>query len=179
LDPSTKIFYSICNFTTNCKNCKENRIVEIPFQDSTIKIFGEDIWTTPIGSQQNFLPKKITNVAIGGTHILILLDDGTVKGFGDNTYGQAPLNISFKKVSLVLDTNEYKSNLVTRMTCPICLTNERKVRLNCGHMLCEICSDKVDKCPECRTPIINKDAVFYNKYLKYKNKYLTLKEYNI
>ena len=145
-------------------------------EDGTIRIFGGGVWATQIGPQQSFLPKKITNVAIGGTHVLILLDDGSVKSFGNNDYGQAPPTISFKKVTPVLDTNEYKSDLVTRMTCPICLDNEKKVRLNCGHMLCEICSDRVDKCSECREPITTRHTVFYNKYLKYKNKYLVLKK---
>lgn len=72
----------------------------------------------------------------------------------------------------VNDTGDYK----TRMTCPICLTNEKKIKLTCGHMLCKVCSDRVDKCPECRTPITTRDTVYYNKYLKYKNKYLALKK---
>ena len=85
-----------------------------------------------------------------------------------------PQNIQDKPV---LDTNIYKSELVSRMTCPICLINEKKIISNCGHMLCNSCNNKLldNKCAECRIPITTKNIMYYNKYLKYKNKYLALK----
>jgi len=72
---------------------------------------------------------------------------------------------------------ENAERFIKRLECPICHENERKVRLNCGHMLCNMCSSdsRVDKCPVCRAPITTRDRVYYNKYLKYKNKYLALK----
>jgi len=76
-------------------------------------------------------------------------------------------------------TRKYYENIEKfrkRLECPVCLTNERKIRLDCGHMLCNSCSARVDKCPECRTPITTRNTVYYNKYLKYKNKYLSLKK---
>ena len=66
-----------------------------------------------------------------------------------------------------------------RIVCPVCLTNEKKIALSCGHMVCAKCSkeikDRDNKCPICRKPIETRQELFYKKYLKYKNKYLTLK----
>lgn len=75
---------------------------------------------------------------------------------------------------------EYLKELVEhRIVCPVCLTNEKKIALSCGHMVCAKCSkqikDRDNKCPICRKPIESRQEVFYKKYLKYKNKYLALK----
>jgi hypothetical protein len=68
---------------------------------------------------------------------------------------------------------------IEMMKCPICVTNIKDVRLNCGHLLCKSCVKKLidigtTKCPLCVQPIISIDRVFYAKYLKYKKKYLQL-----
>ncbi len=65
---------------------------------------------------------------------------------------------------------KYKEDLVTRITCPICLTNEVKTMFNCGHALCSSCAVKFPvntPCPKCRKPIQTHIKMFLNKYLKY------------
>jgi hypothetical protein len=105
--------------------------------------------------------------------------------------------------------------------CPLCLTNIKDIRFNCGHLSCAECANKITNChtcraliitkdrikydeenmsladtktiklncghlvndeeakqstcPMCRTPITRRDRLYYNKYLKYKTKYLQLK----
>jgi hypothetical protein len=68
---------------------------------------------------------------------------------------------------------------VEMLRCSVCLINVKDIRLTCGHMLCKNCATQVrslsQNCPICRKPITSMDKVYYNKYLKYKNKYLQLK----
>jgi hypothetical protein len=64
------------------------------------------------------------------------------------------------------------------LECPICMVHIKDIRLNCGHMLCNMCAQQVTECPICRNPVTQKERVFYNKYLKYKQKYLQLKKQN-
>jgi hypothetical protein len=65
---------------------------------------------------------------------------------------------------------KYKEDLVMRITCPICLTNEVNTMFNCGHSLCASCAVKFPvntPCPKCRKPIQTHIKMFLNKYLKY------------
>ncbi len=84
------------------------------------------------------------------------------------------------KVEQVDDTQEYATQLVERIRCPICLTNERHIALDCGHTICPECAQNTSliNCPECRKPITQRKKIFYNKYLKYKTKYAQLKKLN-
>ncbi len=65
---------------------------------------------------------------------------------------------------------KYKEDLIMRITCPICLTNEVNTMFNCGHSLCSSCAVKFPvntPCPKCRKPIQTHIKMFLNKYLKY------------
>ena len=37
-DPNVKIYYSMCNFLYNCKNCVENRVIQIPFKGKMLEV---------------------------------------------------------------------------------------------------------------------------------------------
>ena len=67
---------------------------------------------------------------------------------------------------------------IEETTCTICMENKKNVVfLPCGHMCtCAQCAPQVDRCPLCRENIVSKHNVFYQKYLKYKKKYLQLKK---
>jgi hypothetical protein len=70
-----------------------------------------------------------------------------------------------------------------RFKCSICLENAVNTRLNpCGHLLCNACFNLLPvpkQCPICRRDVIDDQHIFYGgakeKYLKYKSKYLALK----
>ena len=69
---------------------------------------------------------------------------------------------------------------VEMLRCPICQTNVKDIRLSpCGHMICKTCAIHLRSlnqgCPICRQSITSIDKVYYNKYLKYKNKYVMLR----
>ena len=79
------------------------------------------------------------------------------------------------------DDGEYKDKLVGRIRCPICLANESNVVLiPCGHLICNQCSEQgIEACPICRKKIERNVSIYYQKYLKYKTKYLNaLKQKN-
>jgi hypothetical protein len=75
--------------------------------------------------------------------------------------------------------------LKERLQCPICLENIKNISLPCGHLICSDCEDKLQnkECPMCRKTFDTTQKVFIggskdnykNKYLKYKQKYLFLK----
>ena len=69
-------------------------------------------------------------------------------------------------------------NYLDYVKCGVCTLNIKNIRLNCGHMICSTCAydHRLRNCPLCRKPITNRDEVYYNKYLKYKTKYLQLKK---
>jgi hypothetical protein len=72
-------------------------------------------------------------------------------------------------------------NPLEMLRCPVCQENIKDIRLTCGHMVCNMCATRLrdlnQKCPMCRKDITSMDKVYYNKkYLKYKNKYLSLKK---
>jgi hypothetical protein len=67
--------------------------------------------------------------------------------------------------------------LAKRMECPICLSNEAHIALTpCGHLVCNICSPLIATCPICRQNITDRLNIYYNKYMKYKIKFLALRE---
>ena len=78
-----------------------------------------------------------------------------------------------------VDQFNEQTNYSPLLLCPVCLENIKDIRLNCGHMLCKVCATILRQsnrpCPTCRIPTTSYDKVFYNKYLKYKTKYLQLK----
>ena len=63
------------------------------------------------------------------------------------------------------------------LVCCICYENQiNTVLMGCGHMLCSTCAVKVRECPKCRKKIVSRHNIFFNKYLKYKQKYIKLKK---
>lgn len=68
-----------------------------------------------------------------------------------------------------------EENYSSLLECSVCFTNIKDIRLDCGHMVCGECANMVQTCPICREPITRRDKVYYNKYLKYKMKYFSLK----
>ena len=73
-----------------------------------------------------------------------------------------------------IDKEDKTERYLKRMECPICLENESDTRLSCGHLCCGRCAIEIQECHICRTPITSRDKIYYHKYLKYKNKYLSL-----
>jgi hypothetical protein len=138
--------------------------------------------------------RRVTQISAGGFHSMALLDDGSVRCWGDNGRRQSTVPPDLSTVihvaaapaptPLVQDTTAYREALAGRLTCPICLERERNTVLNCGHLFCAedttaIRSAPNPKCPLCQTPITSAQRIFYGgyrqKYLKYKAKYLELK----
>jgi hypothetical protein len=70
--------------------------------------------------------------------------------------------------------DEYKAKLVDRIRCPVCYENESNtVLIPCGHLLCSQCVARgLRECPICRKEITSNVSIYYQKYLKYKTKYL-------
>jgi len=70
------------------------------------------------------------------------------------------------------------------LECPVCMNNVKSIRFSpCGHMACKRCIREMRsrgdyQCPVCRDQYNSVDRVYFNKYLKYKNKYLQLKKNN-
>jgi len=70
------------------------------------------------------------------------------------------------------------------LECPVCMNNVKSFRFSpCGHMACKSCIREMRsrgdyQCPVCRNQYNSVDRVYFNKYLKYKNKYLQLKKNN-
>jgi alpha-tubulin suppressor-like RCC1 family protein len=138
---------------------------------------------------------RVTQISTGKYYSMALLDDGSVRCWGDNTYRQltvpnfnapdaAPVAAPAPTTPLVQDTPAYREALASRLTCPICYERERNTVLNCGHLFCAedttvIRAAPNPKCPLCQTPITSAQKIFYGgyrqKYLKYKAKYLELK----
>ncbi|CAG9462886.1 unnamed protein product [Pedinophyceae sp. YPF-701] len=44
--------------------------------------------------------------------------------------------------------------------CAVCWAAQRAVALNCGHVMCASCADKVGSCPLCREPITSRQRVY-------------------
>ena len=43
--------------------------------------------------------------------------------------------------------------------CPVCLDDKRSTLYNCGHGTCAQCDARLDRCPECRQPIVERYSV--------------------
>ena len=84
-----------------------------------------------------------------------------------------------------IDVDNITDDVVRKLIeCIRCHNNVRDIKLNCGHQVCRRCLRELMKqsnprCPICNSPLYIKgiDRV-YKKYLKYKNKYLQLKNKN-
>jgi alpha-tubulin suppressor-like RCC1 family protein len=129
--------------------------------------------------------KTIKQISSGKMFFIILYNDGSVECKGKyNTYNILVVP-PFDILSPVLDSIEYKDSLLSRLTCPVCMTHEKNASLKCGHLLCIDCADKIMRtsglCPICREESSGYQKIFYGgnnyykKYIKYKTKYLKLK----
>lgn len=49
--------------------------------------------------------------------------------------------------------NKDMEEIRERLMCCVCQDVEVNVSIACGHLLCNVCSQSVDKCPMCRQPI--------------------------
>ena len=76
------------------------------------------------------------------------------------------------------DENEliqFNKQIINQSTCSICLDRVVNIRIDCGHLFCSNCVINLNKCPFCRTSIKQLDKIFLQKYLKYRTKYMALK----
>ena len=84
---------------------------------------------------------------------------------------------ALQSIEMPIDDNKDVS--IEMLRCPVCQINVKDIRLTCGHLVCGTCAIKISQlnnaCPICREPIRNMDKVYYKKYLKYKNKYVMLR----
>ena len=60
-----------------------------------------------------------------------------------------PINRVKKPVTIIKTTN----NQICE--CCICFEEKKMVKLNCGHLFCEACVNKINVCALCRSNIIN------------------------
>ncbi len=73
---------------------------------------------------------------------------------------------------------------INKLICRKCHKNYvNMVLIPCGHLVCSTCARIIQKektlCPICLRQITNINDIYYIKYLKYKNKYLNLKNKNL
>ena len=54
----------------------------------------------------------------------------------------------------------------SKVECPICKVNIKKIILNCNHSFCETCSSTLENCPTCSSTIDSKKNI-HNKYISY------------
>ena len=73
----------------------------------------------------------------------------------------------------------YMAQATSVSNCPSCRTRAANTELKCGHKVCDICKDTLisenGNCPRCGIPVDDSDDELHKKYLKYKSKYLQLK----
>ena len=55
---------------------------------------------------------------------------------------------------------ESSSNKDTQPACAVCLTEPKNTALQCGHVLCWDCAQKVDNCPVCRKFVSHRIRLF-------------------
>jgi alpha-tubulin suppressor-like RCC1 family protein len=144
---------------------------------------------TTITTKPNFGAKKVTQISSGRAHWLVLLEDGTVSGWGKNDENQVSIpnfslpppplppppppplyvrQIDFKIPDLYTPdelTLPYYKAFKQSIECPQCRVNIKKVILNCNHAFCETCASTLTNCPTCISFIFNK-TIFHQKYYK-------------
>jgi hypothetical protein len=74
------------------------------------------------------------------------------------------------------ELEEFNEQIINQSTCSMCLVRVVNIKLDCGHLYCSNCTVNINECPMCRIPIINLSNIYLKKYLKYRNKYLSLKQ---
>ncbi len=53
-----------------------------------------------------------------------------------------------------------RSEAVEAAACAVCLAAARDTFLNCGHIICQRCAERVERCPICRAPISSRSRAF-------------------
>lgn len=51
-------------------------------------------------------------------------------------------------------------DLGSEAACAVCVTERRNTALNCGHVICEMCSLRLEHCPMCRSFITNRTRLW-------------------
>jgi hypothetical protein len=74
------------------------------------------------------------------------------------------------------ELTRFNEEIINQSTCSICLVKVVNTKIDCGHLFCVTCVINLTECPLCRKPIESISKIFLKKYLKYKNKYMLLKE---
>jgi hypothetical protein len=78
-------------------------------------------------------------------------------------------NLVVRKLAETLTENEElkqkqakSEEQLERLTCAICMDNDKNIALQCGHCLCNNCwtSLPTKVCPECRAPITNSNKIY-------------------
>jgi hypothetical protein len=69
----------------------------------------------------------------------------------------------------------FNEQIINQSTCPICISRVVNIRIDCGHLFCSNCVLNIDECPLCKREIKHLDKIYLKKYLKYRTKYLLLK----
>ena len=59
------------------------------------------------------------------------------------------------KINKILIKNILFVFIINNMECSICFEEKKMVKLNCGHLFCEACVNKINVCALCRSNIIN------------------------
>jgi len=65
-----------------------------------------------------------------------------------------------KQYKSAMEKEEEKEEKKTFGTCIICLDNQNNTALNCGHVYCGICADRIKYCSLCKTKITNKLKIY-------------------
>ena len=73
---------------------------------------------------------------------------------------------------LIKDFNE---QIINQSTCSMCMERVVNIRIDCGHLFCSNCVINIIECPLCRNQITSFAKIFLKKYLKYRTKYMKLK----
>ena len=58
------------------------------------------------------------------------------------------------------NSSKEDDDLKERMTCPVCLDEEKTVAFMCGHSYCEQCSQQLKECAICKQKVTGKIRLF-------------------
>lgn len=70
---------------------------------------------------------------------------------------KAPSTPSTPSASFNQNRHVGQEQTVDKLICCICLDREVRCSVSCGHLMCAICSQSVDKCPVCRKNVLPAD----------------------
>jgi hypothetical protein len=73
------------------------------------------------------------------------------------------------------ELREFNEQIIQKSTCSICNSRVVNTRIDCGHLFCSNCIVNQTECPMCGRPIESFGKIYLKKYLKYRTKYIILK----